>query len=68
MEFVLTEPTDTSSAYLDTHLEFFWRKCDVCNLNYDIIGKVETSLDDNRYIFNRVKFIIIIELPKNEKC
>ena len=66
IEFVLAEHEHSTS--LDTHLEYFWRKCDVCNLNYDIIGKVETSLDDNRYIFNRVSLSSFLSKTRLKIC
>ena len=34
----------------DVHVEPFWKRCDVCNLNYDIIGKMETFTKDSNYI------------------
>ena len=34
----------------DVHVEPFWKRCDMCNLNYDIIGKMETFTKDSNYI------------------
>ena len=34
----------------DVHVEHFWKRCDMCNLNYDIIGKMETFTKDSNYI------------------
>ena len=39
----------------DPHLNFFWRKCDMCNIEYDVIGKAETSKEDLDYIFAKVR-------------
>ena len=38
----------------DYHLEFYWWKCDMCKIHYDVIGKVETSEEDMRHIFHKV--------------
>ena len=35
----------------DAHLNYFWRKCDMCHLKYDVIGKAETSADNLKYTF-----------------
>lgn len=40
----------------DAHLNFFWRKCDMCHLAYDIIGKVETTDEDAQYVIFKVLF------------
>ena len=41
---------------LNPHLEFYWRKCDMCNFHFDVIGKVETVHlhQDMQYIFSKV--------------
>ena len=41
-------------GHLDPHLNFYWRKCDMCNMHYDVIGKAETSKEDLEYIFTMV--------------
>ena len=41
----------------DPHLNFFWRKCDMCNIEYDVIGKAETSEEDLEFIFSKVRNI-----------
>ena len=40
---------------LNSHLEFYWRKCDMCNIHFDVIGKVETVHQDMQYIFSKVR-------------
>ena len=40
----------TSRISQDVHVEPFWKRCDICNLNYDIIGKMETFTKDSKYI------------------
>ena len=52
VEFILQIP-DVEQH--DPHLEYFWRKCDMCRIHYDVIGKVETSEADINYIFYKVK-------------
>ena len=42
-------------GHLDPHLNFYWRKCDMCNMHYDVIGKAETSKEDLEFIFSKVK-------------
>ena len=44
----------SKSGFLDPHLEFFWQKCDMCKVHYDVIGKVETSQEDINYFFHKV--------------
>ena len=44
----------SKSGFLDPHLEFFWQKCDMCKVNYDVIGKVETSQEDINYVSHKV--------------
>ena len=39
---------------MDAHLNFFWRKCDMCEVHYDVIGKVETSQVDINYVSHKV--------------
>ena len=41
---------ETSRISQDVHVEPFWKRCDMCNLNYDIIGKMETFTKDSNYI------------------
>ena len=50
----------SKSGFLDAHLEFFWQKCDMCKIHYDVIGKVETSKEDTDYIFHNVSIYIPI--------
>ena len=40
---------------IDNHLNFYWNKCDMCNMHYDIIGKTETADEDIKYIFSKLK-------------
>ena len=44
----------TKTGFLDPHLEFFWHKCDMCKVHYDVIGKVETSQEDINYVSHKV--------------
>ena len=39
----------------NNHLEYFWRKCDICNTNIDWIGKMETFNADSKYITTVVR-------------
>ena len=41
-------------VFRDPHLEFFWKKCDMCKVHYDVIGKVETSQEDINYVSHKV--------------
>ena len=34
----------------DPHLHPFWNECNYCNLNYEVIGKMETFTNDSNYI------------------
>jgi hypothetical protein len=46
INFVLSGVQDN-----DNHLKQYWSHCDVCHINYDVIGKTETSNKDNEYIY-----------------
>ena len=54
-------------GHLDPHLNFYWRKCDMCNMHYDVIGKAETSKEDLEYIFTMVniKYEYTSDYPLN---
>ena len=41
----------------DPHTDFYYHECDMCRINYDIIGKVETFKDDMEYIIQFVRAI-----------
>ena len=53
VEFVLER--DLYGGHVDNHLNFYWQKCDMCNMHYDIIGKTETSEEDLKYIFTKLE-------------
>ena len=53
VEFVLER--DFYGGRVDNHLNFYWQKCDMCNMHYDIIGKTETSEEDLKYIFTKLE-------------
>ena len=38
----------------DVHVMPFWKRCDMCNLNYDLIGKMETFTQDSNYIMEKI--------------
>jgi hypothetical protein len=38
----------------DGHISFFWMACDMCHIEYDVIGKPETINEDMAYIFQKV--------------
>ena len=52
VEFVLN-PVPAYEEH-NAHLDYFWHKCDMCRIHYDIIGKVESSSVDINYIFDKV--------------
>ena len=58
IEFVLDKKRNLHKRPMgdnaDPHLNFFWRKCDMCNIEYDVIGKAETSKEDLEFIFSKV--------------
>lgn len=56
VEFVLQKMKMKS---VNVHLEFFWRRCDLCKVDFDVIGKVETASKDTQYIFNKVKTSVL---------
>ena len=41
-------------ATRDPHVDFYWRKCDLCHMHYDVLGKLETFTEDLSYIFYKV--------------
>ena len=58
IEFVLDTKRNLNKKpnelMVDPHLNFFWRQCDMCNIQYDVIGKAETSREDHEFIFTNV--------------
>ena len=41
----------------DPHIDFYWRQCNICNIKYDVIGKMETFDTDMKYVMNFVSKI-----------
>ena len=41
----------------DPHIDFYWRQCNICNINYNVIGKMETFDTDMKYVMNFVSKI-----------
>ena len=39
----------------DAHFEHYWKRCDLCRLNYDIIGKMDTFNSDSKYIMEKIR-------------
>lgn len=37
----------------DEHARPYWKNCNFCIIDYDVIGKIETSKEDTRYIFEK---------------
>lgn len=46
----------------DPHVKSFWKKCDMCRLNYDIIGKMTSFDQDSKFILEQAG----IQLQMNE--
>ena len=44
------------NIYEDNHTKFFWRKCQICGYNYNVIGKMETFYEDSEFIFEKFGF------------
>ena len=40
---------------VNTHVRTYWSKCDLCHLNFDVIGKTETAAEDFRYITTKAE-------------
>ena len=38
----------------DPHVRTFWEKCDICLVDYDAIGHLETWEEDMSFILNKV--------------
>ena len=36
---------------MNTHWRPYYNKCGYCDVDYDVIGRAETFIDDTRYIF-----------------
>ena len=62
--YIIGDPSNTliKSGFVDPHLEFFWQKCDMCKVHYDVIGKVETSQEDINYVSHKVHNAQLIKL------
>ena len=54
IEYIIDDLDPSKALISDNHLEFFWQKCDMCKVNYDVIGKVETSQEDINYVSHKV--------------
>lgn len=44
-------------VFNDFHTTLYWKKCNLCKLDYDVIGKTETFNEDIKYIFYKVSSI-----------
>ena len=40
---------------VNRHIQTYWSKCALCYLNFDVIGKTETAVEDLRYIATKAK-------------
>ena len=38
----------------DWHVNRYWERCDLCHLNYEIIGKIETFTNDTEYVMSKI--------------
>lgn len=38
----------------DWHVNRYWERCDLCHLNYEIIGKMETFANDTKYVMSKI--------------
>ena len=47
----------------NNHLEYFWRKCDICHSKFDWIGKMETFENDTPYITAKVNSLPFAIFP-----
>ena len=46
---------------VDPHIEPFWRACDYCYLDYEVIGKMDTFTNDSNYIMSKTGMRASIE-------
>ena len=44
----------------------YWKKCDMCHIRYDIIGKMETFYKDSRYVVNKANITLLMPLPEEK--
>ena len=38
----------------DNHIEFFWKKCQLCYHDYNFIGKMETFYKDSKFLVEKL--------------
>ena len=66
---ILTDTTDLERntrlagqrGRANVHLEYFWRRCDLCHIHFDVVAKLETFQLDSQYILQN-------RLPVSLKC
>ena len=39
----------------NVHLEYFWRRCDLCHIHFDVVANLETFQLDSQYILDKAK-------------
>lgn len=52
VEYVLDQ--DPDKVKLNVHIEVMWQRCNVCQVNYDFIGKMETYDQDMNLLLDHV--------------
>ena len=40
----------SANVSVNRHIQTYWSKCALCYLDFDVIGKTETAIEDLRYI------------------
>ena len=39
----------------NVHLEYFWRRCDLCHIHFDVVANLETFQLDSQFILDKAK-------------
>ncbi len=62
LKHVLSTFQEASSASIDRHWQTFQARCAYCDLDYDVIGRIETFAQDSTYIFLRANLTSVLSL------
>ena len=55
------------NCIMDGHWKPYFQKCDYCDVDFDVIGKMETFNEDVDFIFQSTRLDEISSIRRNEK-
>ena len=45
----------------------YWKKCDMCHIRYDIIGKMETFYKDSEFVIDKANVTLLKPLLEEKR-